>query len=147
MSSTNSSAEITDQLKLPAELENLPHFLAFATNLLRQKGCNAKRINEIELVIEEALVNVMEYAYPDQPGSLSLALKKKSMSELMFEVRDRGVAFNPLRREAPDLETGLEERPIGGLGIVLMKNLTDNITWHRENGENCLNITFEFLHA
>ena len=148
MSSINSPVEITiDQFELPAELENLPLFLAFVTNLIRQQDYSSKCIKEIELVIEEALVNVMEYAYPDQPGSISLTVKKQSPGELMLEIRDRGVTFNPLELEAPDLEAGLEERPIGGLGVVMMKSLTDNITWHRENGENCLNITFEPHHV
>ena len=67
--------------------------------------------------------------------------------KLGLEIRDRGISFNPLERADPDLEAGLMERPIGGLGIVLMKELTDGIAWHRENDENCLTIIFAQPHA
>ncbi len=135
-------------LELPAKLENLPHFMAFVCEQARQFDFTAKRRQEIELVLEEALVNVIEYAYPaEHPGRLILHLEGKHDGKLHLEIRDRGVSFNPLERADPNLEADLMERPIGGLGIFLMKELTDGISWHRENDENCLSIIFEPRHA
>ena len=137
-----------NHLKLPAELKNLPHFMTFVCEQARELGFSPKRTQEIELVLEEALVNVIEYAYPaNQPGCLILNLKSEADGELHLEIRDRGVSFNPLERADPDLEAGLMERPIGGLGIFLIKELTDGISWHRESDENCLTIIFSQRHA
>lgn len=135
-------------MELPAKLENLPHFIAFANEQARQFGFTAKRTLEIELVLEEALVNVMEYAYPaDLPGSLILALEGKGDGKLHLKIKDQGVSFNPLKRTDPDLEIELMERSIGGLGILLIKELTDGLSWQREDGNNCLSIIFEPRHA
>ena len=138
---------MTKQLELLAELKNLPHFMAFVCEEAREQGFSPQRRQEIELVLEEALVNIIEYAYPSkQLGSLTLHLKGAVKDQLRLEIRDRGVLFNPLERIDPDREADLMERPIGGLGIILMKELTDDMTWQRKNGENCLSIIFEPRH-
>ena len=146
--SNNREPIAPNRLELPAKLENLPRFMAFVCDQARQFDFTAKRTLEIELVLEEALVNVIEYAYPtEQMGKLILHLEGKHDGKLHLEIRDRGIAFDPLKRTAPDLEAELMERPIGGLGIFLMKELTDGLSWHRENNENCLSIIFEPRHA
>ncbi|MEA3332152.1 MAG: ATP-binding protein [Pseudomonadota bacterium] len=135
-------------IELPAKLENLPLFMTFVCDQARQFDFTDKRTLEIELVLEEALVNVIEYAYPtERPGRLILHLEGKADGKLHLEIRDKGVLFNPLERAAPDLEAELMERPIGGLGIFLMKELTDGISWHRKDDENCLSIIFEPRHV
>ncbi|MEA1921329.1 MAG: ATP-binding protein [Pseudomonadota bacterium] len=146
--SNNRKPTTPNLLELPAKLENLPRFMTFVCEQARQFDFTDKRTLEIELVLEEALVNVIEYAYPaEQPGNLILHLEGKHDGKLHLEIKDRGVSFNPLERAAPDLEAELMERPIGGLGIFLMKELTDGITWHREDNENCLSIIFEPRHV
>jgi len=60
--------------------------------------------------------------------------------ELRVEVADQGVAFNPLEAEPPDLASSLEARPIGGLGIYLVKSLATSLTYRREQGWNRLTI-------
>ncbi len=148
MPSTNNQEHISaDHLELTAELKSLPCCMAFVSGRARQLGFSSKRIAEIELVIEEALVNIMDYAYPDQSGWLKLKLKTDPEESLSLMIKDQGAAFNPLEREAPDLEVGLMERPVGGLGIFLMKELTDDIFWQRQGDENCLTIIFAKRHA
>ncbi|MCD6292080.1 MAG: ATP-binding protein, partial [Deltaproteobacteria bacterium] len=125
---------VPNLLELPAKLDNLPRFITFVCTRAQQFGFAAKRISEIELVLEEALVNVIEYAYPTgQPGCIKLNLEHQNDGKLHLEIRDRGVSFNPLEQAEPNLETELMERTIGRLGIVLMKQLTDGIAWHRKN--------------
>ncbi|MBN2808454.1 MAG: ATP-binding protein [Deltaproteobacteria bacterium] len=135
-----------DYLELTAELKNLPRGMAFVGDRARHLGFSPKRINEVELVVEEALVNVIEHAYPDQPGLLRLDLKTATTAdleeELHLEIRDRGTEFNPLKLASPDLAADLMERPIGGLGIFLMQELSDKLDWQRDNEENCLTIIF-----
>jgi len=137
----------TNQLKLPAELTNLPKFIVFAVNQARQRSFTPQHIQDIELVIEEALVNVMEYAYSKQTGMITLLARPESQGRLVFEIKDQGEIFNPLDRETPDIESELMDRPVGGLGILLMKKLADELFWQRQDNENCLTIVFAERHV
>ena len=77
--SNNRKPLAANHLKLAAKLENLPHFITFVCEQARQLGFNAKRTQEIELVLEEALVNVIDYAYPtNQTGCLKLNLTSEA---------------------------------------------------------------------
>ena len=135
-----------DRLQLPAELDSLSKFIAFAAARARETGFSSQRIREVELVLEEALVNVMEYAYPGQSGMVTLVARSDTLQRLVLEIRDRGELFNPLQREDPDVQSELMERPVGGLGIFLMKQLADGLSWQRQGIENCLIITFKGRH-
>ena len=115
--------------------------LAFACDTAKSWGFLPERIGEIELVLEETLVNVMKYAYPETPGELELILRPDG-NRLVITIVDTGVPFDPLAREDPDLELDLEDRPIGCLGIFLIKQLTDEVTWQRCGERNCLQLTF-----
>ncbi len=147
MPSTNSEQIANDYLELAATLKNLPLFMAFVTDRARQSGFSSKRIAEVELVIEEALVNIIDYAYPDREGWLRLNLKTGAEGGLKLEIKDRGVAFNPLEIEDPDLRAELMERPVGGLGVFLIKKFSDNLFWKQQGDENCLTIIFKKRHA
>jgi len=146
-SNKNYKEIVPDQLKLPAELTNLPKFIVFAANQARQRGFTPQRIQDIELVIEEALVNVMEYAYSDQTGMITLLARPEPLERLVFEIKDQGEIFNPLERETPDVQSELMDRPVGGLGILLMKKLADELFWQRQDNENCLTIVFAERHV
>jgi len=144
MSSTRRHNErAVDSLQLSADLAGLPKFIAFAVDWAQKAGFTPKRIQEIELVLEEALVNVMEYAYPGQSGMLTLLAINEAPQRLVLEIRDQGELFNPLAREDPDVRLELRERPVGGLGIFLMKQLADGLSWQRKGSENCLTLLFK----
>lgn len=66
---------------------------------------------------------------------------------MLITIRDHGIPFNPLTLTSPDLETELMERPIGGLGILLIKELTDELSWERKEGKNSLTLIFAKRHA
>jgi len=134
-------------LELPAKITNLPHFIEFVQDRAARLEFSPKRVQEIELVLEEALVNIIKYAYPaSSPGNLTIKLIETENSCLCIEIRDRGVLFNPLAQNDPDVEMELMERPIGGLGILLIKELTDELSWNREEHENCLTLIFAKRH-
>ncbi len=139
---------VADRLELTADLTNLPHFIDFVGNQARRLEFPPKRIQEIELVLEEALVNTIKYAYPDDaPGKLTLELVQVAKNCLRIEIQDHGVPFNPLIQSAPDVDLTLEERPIGGLGILLIKELTDELDWYRKDYMNHLTLTFTRRYA
>lgn len=94
---------------------------------------------KIELSIEEAVENVVRYAYEGGIGWLEAGthLDDKSLI-LTIELRDAGKPFNPLEEADPDITLSANERPVGGLGIYLCKQMMDNITYRYEDGNNVL---------
>ena len=94
---------------------------------------------KIELSIEEAVENVVQYAYEGGIGWLEAgtSLDDKSLI-LTIELRDAGMPFNPLEKEDPDITLSADERPVGGLGIYICKNMMDSIDYRYEDGNNVL---------
>lgn len=94
---------------------------------------------KIELSIEEAVENVVQYAYKGGIGWLEAgtSLDDKSLI-LTIELRDAGVPFNPLEKDDPDITLSADERPVGGLGIYICKSMMDSISYRYEDGNNVL---------
>jgi anti-sigma regulatory factor (Ser/Thr protein kinase) len=97
---------------------------------------------KLRLSIEEAVENVVRYAYEGGIGWLEAgtSLNQDTLT-LTIELRDAGVPFNPLEKEDPDVTLPLEERAIGGLGIFLCKQMMDTINYCYEDGNNVLTMT------
>lgn len=97
---------------------------------------------KLRLSIEEAVVNVVQYAYEGGIGWLEAGT---SLDEdkliLSIELRDAGTPFNPLEKEDPDVTLDADQRQIGGLGIFLCKKMMDSISYRYENGNNVLTMT------
>ena len=109
-------AEWVDTLGLPEEL-NMP----------------------INLALEEAVTNVMLYAYQGGTGQV-LVEAHTSPEQVIFTISDSGVAFDPTIRKDPDINQGVEERPIGGLGIFLVRQIMDDIRYERKDNKNILTL-------
>lgn len=94
---------------------------------------------KLRLSIEEAVENVVRYAYDGGIGWLEVGTKiDDDQPVLTIELRDAGVPFNPLDRADPDITLDATEREIGGLGIFLCKKMMDSINYRYENGNNVL---------
>ena len=100
-----------------------------------------KEFNALRLVCEELVVNVVDYAYPedDAEGYLDIEIEKEDDS-ITIRFKDGGVPFNPLQRDMPDTSLPLEERRIGGLGIFLTIKKMDAVTYDYVDNENILTI-------
>ena len=94
---------------------------------------------KIRLSIEEAVENVVRYAYQTGNGWMEVGTElSEDKVELTVELRDAGTPFNPLERPDPDITLAAEDREIGGLGIFLCKQLMDDISYRYEDGCNIL---------
>ncbi len=97
---------------------------------------------KIRLAVEEAVTNVVDYAYQDGQGWLEAETAVSADgSTLSLVIRDAGVPFNPLEKADPNLTLSAEERAIGGLGIFLCKQLMDKVSYAYQNGCNVLTMT------
>lgn len=97
---------------------------------------------KLRLSIEEAVENVVRYAYDGGIGWLEADIHFDQNALLLtIELRDAGMPFNPLEKEDPDINQGAEERQVGGLGIFLCKKMMDSIEYRYEDGNNVLTMT------
>ena len=126
-------------LTLTAKPESLRALTEFVRNGALEASLPEDRIAEVELMLDELVLNVCTHAYPDDmPGDVTVTYAVPAAGELSVEVADRGVRFDPLKAEPPNLGLSLEERPIGGLGIHLVKTLAKSLTYRRDQGWNRL---------
>lgn len=132
------------KIQYPAKHESLDPLLQFIAAYCRKRGVPDKRIKTIELACEEPLVNIFNYTYPpDRPGDVWVTLNA-GPNEIIVELSDSGKTFNPVARPDPDVDQDIDDREIGGLGIMLMRKYTDAIDYKRENDKNILRLTFSF---
>jgi len=97
------------------------------------------RIGELDLLIEEIFMNVCCHAYPDGTrGIVNLTYSVPAPGVSSVEVADQGLEFNPLTAPPPDVTLKLESRPIGGLGILLLKTLAPSVIYIRDRDWNRL---------
>jgi anti-sigma regulatory factor (Ser/Thr protein kinase) len=129
-------------LTLPAELSHLPAFIAAVTEAAESSHVPQKTLFEIELALEEALVNVMNYAYAGAKGDIQVVCRAEGGTAFVVEITDSGKDFDMTSLPEPDITAGVEERKIGGLGIYFIKKLADRVTYRREDGKNILAIMF-----
>jgi sigma-B regulation protein RsbU (phosphoserine phosphatase) len=95
---------------------------------------------KMNLAIEEAVVNVMNYAYPaGEEGTVTIDAKADGTT-LTFVIIDNGTPFDPTAKGEVDTTLSAEERGIGGLGIHLIRQLMDSINYERNNGRNVLTL-------
>ena len=131
-------------LTLPAEVSSLARFTELVRQGAAEAGLPESELGKLELVLEEIVVNVARYAYPkSEPGTADVGWAVTAPGRLEVEVRDRGRAYNPLDGAPPDLEQELGDRPVGGLGIFLVKSLADSASYAREGDRNVLWFRFQ----
>lgn len=98
----------------------------------------AKCIFHVNLALEEILTNLIAYGYDDSEEHCILVSLSVENEELTVGVEDDGCAFNPLDVPEPELEKPLEQRPAGGLGLHLVRNLMNECEYVRQEGKNRL---------
>jgi len=126
-------------LRLPAEMASLGPFTDFVRGGARAAGFAENALGKVDLILEEVVANVFLHAYPEgQAGVAAVGYLVSGPGSLDVEVRDSGLAFNPLDAPDPDFNLSLENRPIGGLGVFLVKTLAESVAYERKDGENVL---------
>jgi len=131
------------KMKAPAKLENMEKLQNFIADFVGNQGFSDKRIMGIELACEEALVNIFNYAYPDEKeGDVEICCKVDQNGDIIIELSDAGQPFNLMTIPDPDINEDIDGRSVGGLGSVLIKKFVDEIDYRRHQNKNFL--TFRF---
>jgi len=137
------SVTAPDSITVPASVDSLPEVVAFAEKRLADAGCPEACSRQIAVAAEEVFVNIAHYAYEGGQGDATVSVRAEDATAVL-EFRDHGAPFNPLEREDPDVTLSAEERPVGGLGIFMVKKTMDEVNYVRENDMNILTIRKKF---
>jgi anti-sigma regulatory factor (Ser/Thr protein kinase) len=114
--------------------------LAALQAFARDNNLPAKVLQAADLALEELVTNVMEYAYDDARAHEILIRLDIDQGSLLIEVEDDGKPFNPLLNPEVDTSVPMDEKPIGGLGIHLIRRFMDEVNYRREAGKNILSM-------
>lgn len=137
---------------ISAELNQVSPLISKISNFCRESITDVEfessgKINEIELVMEEIIVNIVNYAYIDsnRPAQENIIDVQISVGQsdpckylFLIQIKDQGIAFNPLEKRDPNTSVSLEEREIGGLGIFFVKQLAQKVEYRREDDKNII---------
>jgi anti-sigma regulatory factor (Ser/Thr protein kinase) len=125
-------------LELKNDLSELEILTRVITEYCESSGLSSQILFALNLSLEEVVANVISYGYEDEHEHLIVVRINRTESRLEIEVEDDGRAFNPLEQEPPDTAAPIEERPIGGLGIHLVRHYMDELEYKRQDGKNLL---------
>lgn len=128
-------------LTLPNDINTIPQLNEFIDTVCEELEIDMALAMSLNLAMEEAVVNVMDYAYPaGTEGEVCIEAVAEE-AQLHFIISDSGVPFDPTAKEEVDTTLSAEERPIGGLGIHLIRQLMDDICYEHKDGKNILRLS------
>ena len=130
-----------DSITIPAKTDELETVNEFVMHKLADRACPAKALFQLRLAIEEIFVNIASYAYEPGEGEAEIGcMVTENPPQVILRFMDSGAPFDPLAREEADTSPeGLMGRE-GGLGILLVKKLMDDVQYSYEDGKNILTI-------
>lgn len=127
-------------LRIKNDLSELEGVAQAFSDFNKKYQLPVKVSNAIDLALDEILTNIISYGYEDRENhfiDVRISLKDE---KILLEVEDDGREFNPLAIPEADTASAVNERPIGGLGLHLIRNMMDEIRYTYKNNKNCLSM-------
>ncbi len=132
---------VSANIRFPAKMSELPAILNWIRREIEKAGFPPRRAMQVELAVEEAVVNVLHYAYaglPEEPtGEAELQTRRESEA-FVFELSDRGRPFDPTEKKPAEANLDWQNAPIGGKGILLIGRFVDELHYERRGDQNIL---------
>ncbi|MBQ8486487.1 MAG: ATP-binding protein [Prevotella sp.] len=126
------------EIKLKNQVGELERVAQFVEEIGEELGLDMELQMNLNLVMEEMVSNVIFYAYPEGTEAEIELLAECDGKELTFVLSDKGREFDPTLKEDADVNTNPAEREIGGMGIFIVKNIMNQVTYQRLEGKNLL---------
>ena len=127
-------------LTLPNDIDTIPQLNEFIDGFCEEQGIDMDVCMSLNLAIEEAVVNVMNYAYPNGTTGYVDIEAEADESAVTFTISDNGTPFNPTEKADVDITLSAEERPVGGLGIHLVRTIMDMVSYEYADHKNILTL-------
>ncbi|MGN6580363.1 MAG: ATP-binding protein [Bordetella sp.] len=138
---------MSDTLELSPDDEAIPRALQWLEDIAEREGWSPATAFGLTLSLDEALANVVSYAFDPSTGSAAPAAItlecRRDGSLIEVELRDNGRAYDPTGNPPAALVTNLDDAEIGGHGIRLMRHYLHDLVYKREAGWNCLTLVME----
>ncbi len=122
-------------------MAEVPVLAAWVEQLGEELGLDMPEVFQLNLALEEAVVNVMNYAYEGE-GLIKLSVTSDGQ-DVVFILEDEGKEFDPTKVDDPDITLSAEERQIGGLGIFLVQQFMESVIYCRKDGKNILTMIYK----
>jgi serine/threonine-protein kinase RsbW len=122
-----------------ARLEEVPRVVAFVGGMVRGAGLGADRAVRLELAVEEWVVNLCTHAYSGHGGEIEVAVRQ-GHGQLLIEITDEAPPFDPTASAEPDNAVPLDKRKPGGLGLLLVRRMTDEVRYSRDGERNVVTL-------
>ena len=126
-------------ITLPNDIATISQLSEFVEAVCEEKGLDMALTMNLNLALEEAVVNVMSYAYPDSQGDVKVDIMIDDQ-KVVSTLTDSGIPFDPTQKGDVDTTLPAEERPIGGLGIHLVKQIMDKVSYQYVGNQNILTL-------
>lgn len=131
---------IEEEITITNDVHQVVTLNQFVKSVLQRIGISDKEAKQLQLAVEEAAVNIIDYAYPaGVEGTLNLKIAYDGQL-LRFVITDQGIPFDPTKQLKADTTLSAEDRPIGGLGILLIRKMMDTINYERAEHKNVLTL-------
>ena len=128
-------------LSVKASLDNLQLVREYITQAGNRLGVNDEAMGDLLLVVDEAVTNVVIHGYGDNEEGLVELHMEADGDAVIVRIRDRAETFDPIHVGSPQLDTALQDRPFGGMGIFLIRKMTDEAEFlARPGGGNEINL-------
>ena len=129
------------ELTIAATVENIEVVTDFVGEQLEAYDCPMKAQMQINIAIDELFSNIAHYAYNPETGDATVRVEViEDPLSVTITFIDKGIPYDPLKKEDPNITLSAEERQIGGLGIFMVKKTMDDITYEYKDGQNILKI-------
>jgi len=129
------------ELRIKNQISELERVAQFIEEIGEELHLDMELQMNLNLVMEEMVTNVIFYAYPKESDSEIELLAKCDGKELTFVLSDQGKEFDPTMKDDTDLSVNPAERDLGGMGIFIVKNIMNQVTYQRLEGKNLLTMT------
>lgn len=133
-------------LQIAAELNNLAVVRRFIQEKSASLHADADTAADVVLAVDEVVTNIIVHGYRGKNGTIEVALKRHN-DRLVVSLRDHAPAFDPTKLPAPDINLPLEQRPLGGMGVYLVMELMDKVSYRAINGGNELTLEKRIINA
>lgn len=129
------------ELTITAQVSNLEIVTGFVDEQLETLECPMKAQIQIDIAIDEIFSNIANYAYAPGIGNVTIQVEQEETTQMVkITFIDGGIPYNPLSVEEPDTTLSADKRPIGGLGIFMVKKSMDEMLYEYKDGKNILTI-------
>lgn len=126
------------EIALKNNVDELQKVASFVDEIAEEMNLSDELHMNLGLVLEEMVSNVIFYAYPEGTEATIELVAESDGKSLTFLLSDRGREFDPTQMESNDMDANPAERPLGGMGIFIVKNIMNHVSYQRLDGRNLL---------